>query len=118
MKNELITILQEFGYPVKLQGSLAEGAAYPESFFTFWNNETTDLRHYDNLPNGYVWDFTVYFYSTDPELVNEKLEDAITALKAAGWIIRGKGYDVPTDEITHTGRAVDVLYIETASAGS
>ena len=112
MKTELITILSAYGYPVKLQGSLTQNEAYPESFFTFWNNETSDLRHYDNGAIGYVWDFTVYFYATDPTLVNTVLESAIEDLKTAGWIIGGKGYDVPSDEPTHTGRAVDVLYVE------
>lgn len=112
MKEELIATLEEFGYPVYLQGSLAEKAPYPDSFFTFWNNETRDQSHYDNKPLDFVWDFTVFFYSTDPALVNRVLVQTKNKLKAKGWIIGGKGYDAASDEPTHTGRALDVLKVE------
>ena len=112
MKDELITLLESFGYPVRLQGSLAENEQYPDSFFTFWNSDTTDGSHYDNDPINYVWDFDVNFYSINPTLVNTVLLEARTLLKANGWIISGKGYDVATDEPTHTGRGINVIYIE------
>lgn len=112
MKQELINQLQTFGYPVFLQGSLSESEKYPESFFTIWNNETYDGNHYDNQPINYIWDFTIYFYSIDPALVNNIFLEMKTLLKSNGWIIGGKGYDVPTDEPSHTGRAIDALYIE------
>lgn len=112
MKIELINLLSEYGYPVRLQGSLAQSEKYPDSFFTIWNNETTDGAHYDNDAISYIWDFTVYFYSRNPVLVNTVLAQAIDKLKTNGWIISGRGYDAPSDEVSHTGRAVDVLYIE------
>lgn len=112
MKDALITLLETFGYPVRLQGSLAENEQYPDSFFTFWNNDTTDGSHYDNNPINYIWDFDVNFYSTNPTLVNTVLLEARTLLKANGWIISGKGYDVAVDEPTHTGRGMNAIYIE------
>ena len=112
MKNELIELLSSFGYPVKLQGSIGDNEAYPPSFFTFWNNETADGSHYDNTAISCIWNFTVYFYATDSTLVNTVLENAKALLTQNGWIIGGKGYDVPTDEIFYTGRAIDVLYLE------
>ena len=112
MKQDLINLLKTFNYPVKLQGSLANNEPYPKSFFTIWNNETLDGSHYDNDAINYIWDFTIYFYSVDPTLVNAKLLEVKTLLKANGWIVPGKGYDVPTDEPTHTGRAIEALYIE------
>lgn len=112
MKDELIAILEEFGFPVYLQGSLAEDAEYPDSFFTFWNNSSLDNLHYDNLPVSYVWNFDVNFYSTDPELVNSILLEVIKRLRAKNWIMSGKGMDVPSDEPTHTGRGINVLYLE------
>lgn len=112
MKEQLIELLSSFGYPVILQGSLTEDEKYPQSFFTFWNSETADQNHYDNDAVAYVWDFDVNFYSTDPVLVNTKLLEAKRLLKANGWIVGGKGYDVPSDEPTHTGRGMNALYLE------
>ena len=112
MKEELINILETFGYPVRLQGSLAPDEAYPPSFFTFWNNETSDSAHYNNHTIGYVWSFSIFFYSTDPELVNYALLLAKNALEEHKWIVPGKGYDVASDEPTHTGRGIEVYKIE------
>ena len=110
MKDVLISLLETFGYPVRLQGSLAPEEAYPESFFTFWNADSEDACHYDNRVRAWVWDFTIYFYSTSPALVNTVLDDARQLLSATGWVMSGRGYDVASDEPTHTGRAIDVMY--------
>ena len=112
MRDRLINILAEFGYPVRQQGSLSPTEPYPSSFFTIWNDETEDLSHYDNDAISYTWQFAVYFYSNSPDLVATIPLEAIDALKSAGWIINGRGYDVPSDEITHAGRAFDCIYIE------
>lgn len=112
MKDTLISLLESFGYPVLLQGSMSEDTAYPESFFTFWNNDSEDGNHYDNDAISYVWDFDVNFYSTDPSLTNTLLLQAKKLLKQNGFIISGKGYDVASDEPTHTGRGMNVLYLE------
>lgn len=112
MKEKLISLLETFGYPVMLQGSMLPEAKYPAAFFTFWNNASADRAHYDNEPIDWVWDFDVNFYATDPELVEAKLSEAVTLLKANGFIISGKGYDLASDEETHTGRGVNALIIE------
>lgn len=112
MKEQLINILKTFGYIVRLQGSFAEDERYPESFFTIWNNDTPEGAHYDNDTIAFIWNFTVNFYSVDPVLVNTIPERVRSALKKDGWIVYGKGYDVPSDEPTHTGRALDTVYIE------
>ena len=112
MKQALIDIIKTRGYPYYLQGTLSADTAYPDSFYTFWNNEARDGDHYDNDAIFYVWDFTVYFFSTNPELVNTELLALKALLKSNGWIVGGKGYDVPSDEATHTGRAIDALFIE------
>ena len=112
MKDLLISLLESFGFPVFLQGSLSENDPYPESFFTFWNNETPDGAHYDNEAINYIWNFDVNFYSVDPELVNSMLLQAKALLKQNGFIVAGKGYDVATDEPTHTGRGINAIIIE------
>lgn len=112
MKESLIALLETFKYPVFLQGSLNKDVPYPESFFTFWNTPTRDGSHYNDNAISCIWDFSVNFYSSNPTLVNTVLADAIALLKSNGWIISGVGYDVPSDEATHTGRGVDVIYID------
>ena len=112
MKDALITLLNTFKYPVRLQGSLSKDEPYPVSFFTFWNDETTDQTHYDNDAPYFVWNFSIYFYSTSPALVNTILLQVRKLLRDNGWIVPGVGYDVPSDEQTHTGRGLDVMYIQ------
>lgn len=112
MEDKLIEILETLGYPVIRQGSLAPDKEYPDNFFTFWNNDSPDHSHYDNAEYGTEWDFDVNFYSTDPEKTYKILADARIKLKQNRWIIPGKGYDVASDEVTHTGRGMRALYLE------
>lgn len=112
MKDLLIQTLNSLGYPIIQQGSLGENEAYPESFFTFWNNDVPGSEFYNNEEHSYIWDFDLNFYSIDPALVNTKLLEAKTLLKQQGFIVTGKGYDVASDEPTHTGRGINVQKIE------
>jgi len=112
MKDLLIELLESFGYPVFLQGSLSVDEPYPNSFFTFWNNNSNTDTYYDNDEYKIVWNFDLNFYSSDPTLVNTKLIEAKTLLKENGFIVSGKGYDIASDEPTHTGRGINVLKIE------
>lgn len=112
MKDKLISILETFGFPVFLQGSLNDDEKYPPSFFTFWNFETPEDNHYDNDAIRAVWGFWVYLYSDDPSIVNSKLDEAGKLLKANGWTIEGRGEDVVSDEPTHTGRMITCRFIE------
>ena len=69
MKEKLIEILETMGYPAYLQGSMSEYDEYPESFFTFWNFDTEEIRHYNNKATFISYGFWVYFYSVNPALV-------------------------------------------------
>lgn len=110
MEDNLITILSALGYPVFLQGSLLPDEPYPDSFFTFWNDSADGASYYSNTENTIVWGYSVNFYSNNPTLVNSKLLEAKTLLKANGWIVSGAGYSVMSDEQTHTGRGITALY--------
>lgn len=112
MEDNLIQILESLGYPVYRQGSMSDEDSYPETFFTFWNNESLDHAHYDNSDYGTSWNFDVNVYSSDPSLTYSVLNEARALLKAAGWIISGKGYDIASDEATHTGRGMNAQYLE------
>lgn len=112
MKDLLIETLQSFGYPISLQGSYGKNEKYPDSFFTFWNNAADGYAYYDDEEHCYIWDFDLNFYSIDPELVNKILLEAKALLRENDFIVNGKGYDVMSDEPTHTGRGINVLKIE------
>lgn len=112
MKNLLYDTLEPLGYPIFQQGTLAEDEAYPESFFTFWNNSADGTEFYDNDEHAYVWDFDLNFYSTDALLVDTMLLEAKRRLKQVGFIATGKGYDVASDEPTHIGRGINIFKFE------
>lgn len=112
MKEQLITILESFGYPVYLQGALASPAAYPESFFTFWVFAAPEDAFYDNEANRCVWGFWVYFYSTDPVTVLEKSEQARQQLKQNGFTPDGKPVDLAVDVPGYTGMMFTVYKSE------
>lgn len=110
MEDLLISLLESFNYPIMRQGSLSDDP-YPDSFFTFWNNDSIDGNHYDNEEisiNGY---YDVNFYSIDPSLTYSQLRAARKLLKQNGFIISGDGYDVLSDESTHTGRGMTAIYM-------
>ena len=112
MEDLLIEILSQFGYPVKLQGSLLPDEPYPDHFFTFWNNNSYGEAFYDDDEKSITYDYDVNFYSINPELVYTKLREAKTALKQAGFIVSGDGYSVGSDEPTHAGRGIHVKYLK------
>lgn len=112
MEDLIIDILQYFGYPVIQQGSMVKEEQYPESFFTFWNNQSTTGSSYNNKAATTIWNYDINFYGTDPVLVNSKLLEAKEELLKAGFIIDGKGYGVASDEPTHTGRGINALFLE------
>ena len=113
MVDNLIAILESFKVPVYRQGSMSQEESYPPTFITFWNNNSPNHAHYDNDDFGTAWDFDVFVYSSDPSTTYSLLDDIRAALKNAGWITPSKGFDVASDEATHTGRALEVFYLET-----
>ena len=110
MEDLLIAVLETFGFPVRLQGSMLKDESYPDHFFTFWNNSADGGSFYDNGEGVILWDYSINFYSNDPAMVNTKLFEAKTKLKAAGFTVHGAGFSVASDETTHTGRGIDVLF--------
>lgn len=99
------------GKTLFLQGTLGS-AAYPDSFVTFWTDYTADNTHFDNAVHSYVWSFSVIYYSNNAANTNTIPATITAALKAAGFIPQGKGRDIPSDEPTHTGWAMDFLFAD------
>lgn len=112
MEDALIELLTSLGYDVYRQGSFADGDSYPDSFFTFWQTDSPDHAHYSNKDYGTEWSYSINFYSVDPALTYSVLDSARTLLKQNKWIIPSRGYDVYSDEPTHTGRGLQALYLQ------
>lgn len=111
MEDSLIEVLESLGYPVYRQGSMSADETYPDTFMTFWNNQSPSHSHYDNEEYGITWDYNIYVYSTNVSLTYSVLTAARAALKDAGWICQGHGFDATSDEETHTGRGMNILYL-------
>lgn len=107
MEENLIRLLDTFGYPVRRQGSFADDEEYPDTFFTFWNNGEYEASAYDNSTKRVTYDFDVNVYSTDTEKTYELLDKARKLLKSSGYITPTRAYDVASDENTHTGRGMN-----------
>ena len=105
----LISLLESFTFPVFRQGSVTE--SYPDNFFTFWESEENGNSYYDNLTVDVYYQFSVYFYSTNPANTYSYIEQARSLLKQNGWTIKTRGYDVASGEPSHTGRGFDVIYL-------
>lgn len=113
IKQSIVDILTEaFDVPVIQQGSLSDDDTYPDDFFAFWNSNSSSSDFYDNTKNAIIWEFELNFYSNNPEHTNACLLIAAQVMEAHGWIIDGEGYDVVSDEETHTGRGFTMVLIE------
>lgn len=117
MEDLLIKLLEEaLGFPVRLQGSFLPEESYPNHFFTYWNDSADGSSFYSNAEGAIIWQYSLAFYSIDTELVNNMFkvikgkDTAKSVLVKNGWVISGSGYSVASDEPTHTGRGITVIY--------
>lgn len=119
MEDTLIGLLETFGFPVVRQGSLAPETAYPATFFTFWNTDEDGQSFYDNdnirLTAHY---FNVNVYSNNADTAYLVQRQARDLLKSNGWIITSRGYDAPSDEVSHIGRGFTAIYLENFEGGN
>ena len=112
------TVLDIYGTSVPLegrvflQGTIEPDEAYPDTFVTFFTDDTDDRSFYDNELESEDWHFSVILYSTNPTLIEEARPQIIDRLKRNGFIAQGRGRDIPSDVPTHTGWAMDFVITE------
>lgn len=111
MKELLIQVLESFGFPVFLHGTLGDDEPFPPAFFTFITVDSPDEYPFDDTPTKTAWEYQITFYSADPRQVKQYAAESRTTLKAAGFIPQGKGRDIPSDEPTHTGWICNYYYL-------
>lgn len=113
VENTLIVTLKTFGYPVLRQGSLTEKQPYPATFITWWNNSEQGAAFYDNKTTAVKYSFYVNVYSTSADTAYTLLRQVRNALKDIGYVAPDRGHDVASDEPTHVGRGMEVLFLQT-----
>ena len=69
-------------------------------------------KSFDNDEVLFSFEVNVNVYSRDPLLVASVSEDARAALKEAGFIPQGRGYDLISDEPDFSGWAMDYYYLQ------
>lgn len=107
----LCDTLKTLDYPVFLQGTYS-GATYPDSFITYIINSADDREHYDDDATSWTWNATVIFYTKNPTLLFSVPEQIRAALKTAGFIPTGKGYNIFSDDPNFTGWTNEYLYLD------
>lgn len=112
MKQKLINILEELGYPIFLQGTLNSENEYPNTFFTFWNFSTPEIRKYDNKATAAEWGFWIEFYSTDPKKVEEIPLKAKEKLEAQDFYFYEKPCDITSNTKLHTATRMTTYAVE------
>lgn len=102
--------LASLGLPVYQQGSAPK--TLPESFYTVWNDDTSDIVAADNDGRLMVYEWTLIFYTKDYNTIYSGIAQAKAALKAKGYIISGNGYDFGGAYEEWQARGLDVKKIE------
>ncbi len=109
--DELINILNPLvDDNVYRQGTVTKD--YPELFITFYEVVSKGGSHYDNKSNSCIYNFDVNVYGKDADTVYSTLDSAIEILKENGFIVDGKGIDVPSDNVEYIGRHIEIIKIE------
>lgn len=112
MWSKLESVFEKTGLPYSRQGSYSDESDYEDSFFTFWNLDTSEDGFYDNKAKRSVWNWNVYYYTNDPSTLYTKMDEFIRLAKAEGFIIEGKGQDISSDRPDYPGRMVRIKYAE------
>lgn len=113
IRDKITEVLDGFKLPYFLQGTLADDEPYPESFITFLVYQAENDGNFDDEPTRQNYYISVMYYDSDPDKVETYPRQTILpAMKEAGFIPEGVGTDVLSDEPTHTGKALDFVFID------
>lgn len=109
--DDLITLLESFKYEVTRQGSYSDLSEYPDTFITYWNPDTPEHSHYDNINYGMEWNIDIYIYSISVNTAYSLTKQVRELLIANGWTVPSAGFDIGSDSTAHVGRGLEVKKI-------
>ena len=112
IKDELLTVLNTFNYPVFLQGTIEPAAEIPDDFITFQITGSDTAAAFDDDDALTAWNINVNYYSRNPANVSTVPEQIRVALKAAGFIPQNRGFDLYSDDPAFTAWAMDFYKLE------
>lgn len=112
MKQKLIDILSEFGFPVVLKYSVAP-KDYPKDIILIWNFDSSNTQ-FEDAEYATEWGFEVTYLSDNPLNVEKNQKLISKKLKDNGFVADGNGCDVITDisVSSHTGWRCDFYFTE------
>lgn len=108
IKEYLINVLKESGFPIYKQGSFLDTDEYPHSFWTFYNIKSEELYR-DDEAYAIVKHFTVCFYSDNPTIIHDTVNKTRKKLKEANFFVEAET-DVDSDATSHTGEGFFCIY--------
>lgn len=100
---KLFDLFTEMGYSYFRQGSMSD-KDYEPSFFTFWNIDTPQDRHYDNELYKYNEYVQIGFYTNDARKIYSVMEDFIERARLKGFVIAAMPQDANADKDNYFGR--------------
>lgn len=115
MWEKLEQVFEEIGLPYSRQGTYEQDEKLPDTFFTFWNDSATEQSYYNNKPIKCVWEWSIFFYTNNPELIYSKVIEFIEVARKYGFETDSKGRDIPTNEPCYYGRYLKIVYNENYS---
>lgn len=98
--------------PVYIEGDAPPMETLPREYFTVSEDATTNAVTADNKARAYLFEFTLKYYTNDPNTLYTRLIEAIELLKSKGYDVEGIGYRNGTYNNTWHSRAVDLEKIE------
>lgn len=110
------TLQQTFNFPVYQLGKIEPDDDLPADYFTFRIDGGDDVN-FDNTDAATAWDININYFSINPENVATIPQQARAALKAAGFIPQGRGYDLISDTPNYSGWYSDYYYLQINNKG-
>ena len=110
--DELYNVLDAYGLPLYLQGTLGADEDYPDNFITYWIEDSKGNAFYDNDSNETDWSISIIYYTHDINSIKEFIPKLIDDLKINKFKVIGKGFFTPSDKPNCVGWILPAIYLK------